>query len=338
MRRALAPIALLALLALETGCQAGAVTTGASPAPAPLPSGATATLGVGGCEATAALASGALVGRYRSATGACVAARQLSSLRCSPGTLPVMIRGTNGRISVFLGGTFAVPVAEVPATAALIGVSATDRVWWERGTLWVEPASGPPARWPAVPGQPRAIHRPLEVWMIGDSILDAAQLDVTELLPAWSVTVDAEVGRGAGGGVAAAAAAAAARPEAVVIELGTNDPSVSAFRSAADAILASLAAVSLVVWVVPRASTGGPGLVAEQLREAVAAWPNATTADWSAAAPPDAFASDGIHVLPERQRDVAAFLAGTPAAWLTAVRGHGPVACVPELLRAARAS
>jgi hypothetical protein len=271
---------------------------------------------------------------YRDPAAGCVPPRRLVAVRCSGLVDPVIVVGVRRRRpTVFLGGRFAVPTTAVPGEAAVLGVTATERVWWtpER-ELFVEGGGGT-GRWLRLPPTGELRAHP-SGWLIGDSILDGASDAVMEALPRWELSVDAEAGRTAAGGMAPAASAAASAPDVVVLELGTNDADPAAFRSAAGSMSEALADVPLVVWVVPRSPKVSTAAIGDALREVAAAHPNTTTADWAAEAPVDAFSADGVHLLPDRQDVFASFISGRLTAWARAVRGEGAAGCLGRLAEA----
>jgi hypothetical protein len=309
----------------------GVVLAGCTPAggpttsTAPQPSAAEVSSPTAGCPLLAM--DDALVGTYRSADGKCAPYRRIIAVRCTADGTPVVVQRLGHRRSVVhLGGPFAVPVRSLPPDAVEIGVSASERVHVADGQLFVE-ASGSITRWLALRRSRRILRAPPDAWMVGDSILDGARDALPAVLPRWRITVDAEIGRSSSGGLFPLAQAAIAEPEVVVVELGTNDEDPSVFRANADAMLADLASVPLVLWVVPHAPATQVPAVSQELREAVSLHPNAAVADWDAFVPEEML-SDGVHLLPDQQAVFAEFLAPYLSQWLSAVRGHGPIGCL----------
>jgi hypothetical protein len=233
--------------------------------------------------------------------------------------------------AVFLGGRYAVPIHAVPDDAELLGVSATQRVWRTAADDVLVEGEGV-HRWLRLPG-PEALGGRPDAAMIGDSILDGAHEAVVAALPRWTLTIDAIAGRTATGGMAPAAAVGA-DAEVVVIELGTNDADPVAYRAAVDTMSQALDDVALVLWVVPRSPKVSVDAIARTLREVVAAYPNAATADWAAAAPEDAFSEDGVHLLPDRQDAFVDFLVPRLTGWSRAVRGLGATSCLAGIAQA----
>jgi lysophospholipase L1-like esterase len=131
--------------------------------------------------------------------------------------------------------------------------------------------------------------------------------------------------------MAPVASAAAAAPDVVVLELGTNDADPASFRAAADSMSAALADVLLVLWVVPRSPKVSAAAIAVAIRDVASTHAHATTADWSAEAPADAFSEDGVHLLPDRQDVFASFVAERLSAWARATRGQGAASCVASV-------
>jgi hypothetical protein len=231
------------------------------------------------------------------------------------------------RPSVFLGGRFAVPVTSLPPDALPLAISATERIFVLDRQLYVE-AGGVVTRWLALPERAHVVVRGPNAAMIGDSILDGALPNLPAALPAWELTVDAESGRTSSGGRPLVPAAVAARPEVAVLELGTNVEDPTVFRANADAMLSELVRIPLVVWVVPHTPSDLGPAMGREIREAVAAHPNATTADWDSFVPDGALMPDGVHLLADRQALFAEFLGSFLNGWLAVVRGRGAVSCL----------
>ena len=226
---------------------------------------------------------------------------------------------------VFLGGRFALTVPR-SATAAYVGAVDGLAVYREAGVdgrLFVDDGARA-ARWLALPDAPEV---EANAFVLGDSIALGAADRLTASLPSWTTTIDAEIGRTAEEGVPVVAALDPASAGAIVVELGTNDVDASSFASGARAILRAVATEPLVVWVAPHA----PAEVTEEVRRVihrlVARTPNGVVADWSAAVPPDALATDGVHLLPDRVDEFASFVAGYLRSWRMAVEGRGATSC-----------
>jgi hypothetical protein len=156
------------------------------------------------------------------------------------------------------------------------------------------------------------------VVVIGDSIAAGADPWLKASLPGWIVTVDAEIGRASASGVAIAGAVAEASPapNVVVVELGTNDADPAAFRTNADAILASLEDVGLVIWQTTHGPMAHVPAVNAQIRRVVRRYPNTTLADWNAFVPVEDLSSDGVHPLGDHEDDMAKLVAPLLQTWV----------------------
>lgn len=320
----------VALVAVIAACLISCEATGA-PTPTPAASTGVATVPEG-CSLPAV--GGVLLGGYRTVE-ACVPHGRVLAIRCDAEATPLVVRGLSRRRSlVYLGGRFAVSVQRLPEGAVLLGVSASERIYGLDGQLYVE-ASGTVSRWLSLePPEPASTRTP-DASMIGDSILDGARFLLPDFLPRWTIALDAEIGRDSADGYPLVVSAIASAPEVVVIELGTNDEVPSQFTSNAETMLSALADVPLVLWVIPHGPASQVQAVGRAVREAVAAHPNAATADWDSFVPEDALA-DGVHLLPERQDVFPEFLAPFLGEWLAAVRGRGPLSCLDAVRTATR--
>jgi hypothetical protein len=328
---------LLAVLVL-TGCEAGTEAPGGSPAPPP-PLTPAPTGGSSACAPPALSDRSIVVGLFRDASGGCLPATSVVAIRCGPDRDPVIALGlATGRASLFLGGRFAVPTDAPPADPTPVGMDATQRVLVAGDLLFVDDGVGI-ARWLRLPRSSRGSPTtPLSAAMVGDSILDGASTVLPDALPEWELAIDGVVGRGSGTGVAVVLSAVSSAPDVLVVELGTNDEDPSVFRANADSILDSAADVSLVVWVVPRTPQTITLAIARELRRAAATRPNVVLAGWDVAAPEEALASDGVHLLPGQESVFADFLAPWLRDWVDAALGRGDTACVRDVRAAVRAA
>jgi hypothetical protein len=268
--------------------------------------------------------------------GDCVPANRLIEVQCGGRLDPLIAVGSGRAAHVFLGGRFAVRVDTAPADAMVVGVSRDMRVYRRPGDprwLYVE-TGGVVARWLALPPASR-VSTPPTTFMIGDSILDGAEPYLGPTLRGWTVGFDAQIGRPSLMGVPIAAAHAPVPPDASVVELGTNDADPAAFRIHADAILSSLSASPLVLWVNVHSPAASAPSIDREIRLATAAHPNAAVADWRASAPKDELSSDGIHLAPGHEAAFATFLAPLLRTWHQAVDGEGPARCLATVAAAA---
>lgn len=283
-----------------------------------------------GCGTPDGLPRTVTVEALRRIDGSCVGGADAVVFRCDPALDPVAVLGAGGsEPAAFVGGSFAVPVEEIPARAAAIGFGATGRYYRHQddpALLYVQ-AGGVTERWLALP-RPGAVAAPPAAMLVGDSILDGSAAALATPLEGWDLTVDAEIGRTSIGGVAVVESAAAS-PDVAVIELGTNDQSASTFRANADRILAAPAVLEadLVVWVTARTPEGLSAAVNREIVSAVSSLPHATVADWDAEARVEDLADDGVHLLPSNEDVFAAFLAGVLEDWRAAVHARGPARC-----------
>jgi hypothetical protein len=167
------------------------------------------------------------------------------------------------------------------------------------------------------------------VLVIGDSIARGADPWLRASLQGWIVTVDAEIGRASGSGVAIAAAISGTTPapDVVVVELGTNDADPVAFRANAEAILASLQDVGLVIWQTAHGPMAHVPAVNAQIRRVVRRYPNTAIADWDAFVPDEDLTSDGVHPLGDHEDDMAKLVAPMLQTWVASASHPTPAAC-----------
>lgn len=248
-------------------------------------------------------------------------------VRCAPRLDPVLTLGASPRRD-FLGGRFAVAVRAVPDGVPLLGDASGGQIYLEpgdHGRLFVV-QDGETKRWLELPAHGPAA--PSQAFVLGDSIALGSAEDITTSLPAWSTTIDAVVGRPTTAGVPIASSIDLRSSSAVVVELGTNDHDASAFARSAREILGSLDHEALVVWVAPHAPSETTDEVRREIGRLVGRTANAVVADWSAAVPPGALSSDGVHLLPERTDLFADFLAPYLRDWRLAAEGMGATGCI----------
>ena len=250
-------------------------------------------------------------------------------VRCAPRLDPVVsLAGSPSR--EFLGGRFAVAARRLPTTAVLLGATAGGEVYLETGLngRLFDVRDGVTSRWLELPERDPAA--PNEAFVLGDSIALGSARDITASLPAWSTTIDAVVGRPTTAGVPIASTIDMP-PGAVVVELGTNDGDAAAFAQSAREILRTLEGEQLIVWVAPHAPSEVTAVVRREIGRLVGQTTNAVVADWSAAVPPDALSSDGVHLLPENTSLFADFLTPYLRDWRMAVDGRGATSCLASL-------
>jgi hypothetical protein len=302
---------------------------------------------------------GAAVVRFES-DGSCLPGDVMVLFRCSPGAVPVLRISSVAGPALFLGGSFAVPVKTLPAHVRFAGRG--------RGTeiliadpLPPDPSSGAsPSASPSADGIPSPDAEPLVyvrhdgvterwlrlegrrtrndppiLWLIGDSILDGGR-DVLEYrLADWNLTLDAEVGRSSSSGVELAQETADQGADAVVVELGTNDSSATAFRGYLIDTLNLLAGVPLVIWQTakgPEESTNIPAVDAA-IREVAPSYPNVAIADWETFVPPDALQEDGIHPAEGFEHLESDLLVPMLSEWRAILSAEGSTSCGRKVVR-----
>jgi hypothetical protein len=254
--------------------------------------------------------------------GHCLPRERIAEYRC-PGAAPEIVVGAGHRDERrFLGGAFAAHVPRLPPGAQVLGVGEgtqaievpglPDRLYTVHGTevqrwLWLPPAST------VTPGGPDA-------FMIGDSLLYGGQYAIADALPEWQLGVDAENGRSSSSGVAVAQAQSGLDHDVVVLELGTNDQSPTAFRANATEILGALKRVPLVLWQTVK---GPPEVVHadeinQVIRELLAERGNTAIVDWAGGVKEEELGYDGVHPTAEHEDAMAALVAPMLRQWWSA--------------------
>ncbi len=299
------------------------------------------------------------------ASGICLPSRALSLYRCSSDVAPVLVRfggGANERR--YLGGAYAVPVERIPADAREIGRSPDGgRIYGRTGApewVWVQGASGI-SRWLQIPRRPTwtalgaaptspspagsssatvvtsgvaatvaPVSDPPSAFFIGDSITDGASTFIPAALPGWTTGFDAVVGRGSASGVSPAQIQAATDPppDAIVLELGTNDQDVEAFRANARAMLESVRGIPLILWQTVHGDVATRPAVNAAIRELVADHPNAALSDWASFVTKDEMSSDGVHPAADHEDLMALLVGPLLQGWREAVEGVGATECL----------
>jgi hypothetical protein len=345
----LAPLT-LCLLLLAAACDGTS-----SPAP-PLDPPSVDTSPSGGCSE---IEVGGSVAKRFEVNGSCLAGDVMVLYRCSPTAVPVLRISSVDGPALFLGGPFAVPVSTLPAQVRFAGharggtdvliadpippspapsLSVSESPSAEGGGVPApqpepEPLvfvreGGVTERWLRLRGR-RALQEPPILWIIGDSILDGGRDDVEAAFTDWSLTLDAEVGRSSSTGVALAQAAAEQDADAVVIELGTNDPSADEFRSHLVETLDLLKGVPFVIWQTARGPDDDSSIpeVNEAIRDVVPTYPNVAIADWASFVPDEAVQTDGIHPDEGFQQLEAELLTPMLTEWRDALSREGATSC-----------
>ena len=334
---ALACVLLLGACDAYTASGEPGSTDAVTPALTPAPSEVGVGVATSPCDAVGDAGAAVAIEALRRIDRSCVEPRDAVVVRCDPSLDPLAIldAGTDDERR-FLGGAFAVPVDAVPQRAAAIGFGPTGRYYLDQDDdrlLYLE-SGGHAERWLAL-ARPRDVKDPATALMVGDSILDGSSDAITAGLAGWTLAIDAVVGRSASGGIAPVEGALAT-PDAVVIELGTNDHDAVVFRANVDRILAApaVAGADVIVWVTARNPEPVTASVNREIRGALAMLPHGTVADWDRAVPPDALNGDGVHLAPGNEGLFADFLAPFLEAWRAAVHGRGPARCASAAIGA----
>jgi lysophospholipase L1-like esterase len=254
--------------------------------------------------------------------GHCLPRDRIAGYRCR-GVAPEIVIGTGRRDERrFLGGAFAARVPKLPENARVVGVGdgaqvievpdLPDRLYTVRGTevqrwLWVPPAAT------VTPGGPDA-------FMIGDSLLYGGQYAIADALPGWQLGFDAENGRSSSSGVTIAQAQSVLDHDVVLVELGTNDQSATAFRANATEILAALKRVPLVLWQTVK---GPPDVVDadeinQVIRELTGERGNTAIADWAGGVKEEELGEDGVHPTSDHEDAMARLVSPMLRQWWSA--------------------
>jgi lysophospholipase L1-like esterase len=311
----------------------GAVTPQLTPAP----SGTGDAIAASPCDGVGEAGAVATIETLRRIDRSCVDPSTAVVVRCDPALDPIAILGAGSDEElVFLGGSFAVPVSEVPQRAAAIGFGATGRYYLSQADdrlLYLEAGDGA-ERWLAL-ARPRQVEEPPTSLMVGDSILDGSSTQLTDALPGWSLSIDAAVGRSSSGGIPIVESALST-PDVALLELGTNDHDPAVFRANADRILAApaVAEADLIVWVTAHNPEPATPAVNREIVSAISLLPNASVADWDRAVPPEALNGDGVHLAAGNEGVFAEFLAPLLETWRAAVHHRGPARCAEAAVAA----
>lgn len=311
---------------------------------------------VGACEEPEVDAS---IVRFRH-DGACLDGSTMILYRCPAQEVPVLRVASKHGAESFLGGPFAVPVTSLPANVRFVGNGKGTEVMVS-DPLPGPPASPSPSASPSAPTpspteleplvyvrqdgrterwlrleRSRRVDDPPSVWLIGDSILDGGRDAVAASLADWTLTIDAVVGRPSAQGVPLAADAVEQGADVVLVELGTNDSTASAFRDHLVETLELLRGVPLVLWQTARAPEELTTIaqVNEAIREVVPRYPNAALVDWEAFAPVEELMEDGIHPRDGSEGLESELLTPILESWRGAISGDGATSCARRVIRA----
>ena len=235
---------------------------------------------------------------FQGPSGNCIPRARIVGYRC-PGAAPEIVTDPgSARERRYLGGQFATDVPRLPDGAQSLGVGDGSQIVTipDHDVLYTVRGTGS-QKWLTLPPATRLNQGRPQATMIGDSILYAGQSAISTALPEWDVAFDAVNGRSSLSGIAIADASVRDSDDVVVVELGTNDASVTAFRDHARQILASLDRVPLVLWQTVKA----PPEVAPMdeintvLRQLVASRSNLALADWADLVKEEDLSYDGVH-------------------------------------------
>jgi lysophospholipase L1-like esterase len=313
---------LLAIAVVAASCSKADAGAPSNPPPQSPPALATA-----GCPVRGTLEPPRALLLFRE--NGCVPPGRLMGFRCAPEEPIVLEVGAGTKdVERFVGDRWATPVDTLPPDAVPIG---------EGGDMQVYAVPGDPrmlyvgqgetvTRWLRLPR--RAVHEPPTAFVIGDSIADGAAPSIVSALPGWTIGFDAVIGRGTNTALTTAAEQGVARPDVVVVELGTNDASPTAFTQNALQIMDALNGVPLVVWQTVHSPAEDVPLINETIRRVAAANPNTTIADWHSFVSDDMLVSDGVHPQSEHESAMADLVAPILKGWRDAVQGTGAAACL----------
>lgn len=136
------------------------------------------------------------------------------------------------------------------------------------------------------------------LFMVGDSVLEAAWPTAAALLPSWRVTADAEVGRRMTDGIGVVDHRRSDIGDVAVVVLGHNYTVGEGFEAQFERMMRSLSDLSRVVWVTPAEWSDGQAEVGSVIRMAPARFPNVVVADWAALSGenPGYLQGDGVHL------------------------------------------
>jgi hypothetical protein len=327
--------ALTAVVVGLSACDHYAAAQG-SPGPSltPAPSPRTATTR-DSCAPPAA-ASPAVAALVRRSDGSCAPFDQAFVYRCDPGVPAVAVIDAGAGVRRFLGGAYAVPVDSLPPAAFPMGVTQFGALYQDPSDpsfLWVQ-ADGATLRWLALPNRNK-VSDPATAQMIGDSILDGGQTDVVTEMHAWTVAMDAEVGRGSYGAASVTESMPDPAADAVVVEIGVNDHDAAVFESNLARVVAAQGDARVLVWVTAHGPETDVPAINHAIVAGMGAIANGTVLDWDRLVPLDALSSDGIHPDVGQQGVLASLLVPFMSGWLSAVRGEGASACESAIRDAA---
>jgi hypothetical protein len=316
---------------------APAATSGSATPPTPPLGTPTVTPAAMACAPVTIAEPLAVVERLRT-PGGCAAPERALAYRCDPGVDPVIALDPGGPATRYLGGRFAVRVPAVPDGAAEVGVTSAGRVWSLPGdpqpTVFVEGTTGA-ERWLPLPVR-GAVPAPPAATVIGDSLLDGAQEELVAALPAWVLSIDAEVGRSSFGAATIAEAWPDPAPPVVVVQIAVNDHDPAAMRANVARIAEASDHPQLLLWLTGHGPDEDTDDVNRAIEEAIGLVARGAILDWDRLVPEDALDPDGVHLLGDRQGELADVIARWLRAWHDAATGSGATGCEDAVRAAAR--
>ncbi|HKY17067.1 MAG TPA: hypothetical protein VJM33_19220 [Microthrixaceae bacterium] len=151
------------------------------------------------------------------------------------------------------------------------------------------------------------------IFVVGDSVVQAASQHLATELPDWSLIVDTQVGRFTGAGVEVATDYAADDDigDIAVVGLGNNYLGDEAeFAAQVEEMMTALAGVDHVLWLTVAEYEDDQHEVNEVLRAAQAHHPNLVLVDWNSwwDSEPDFTGADQLHLTPEGAEAMAALI------------------------------
>jgi hypothetical protein len=349
MRRSLRPPALAALAAVLIAACSHYTAGDPVPQLAPTPGGGSPEPAVHTSPRPEPGAAGAVcappivadplvvVERLRGAA-ACLSAARALTYRCAPEFDPVITLGTDRAPDRYLGGRFALPLAALPEEATAIGVASIGRIWLvpgeDRPAVVVQHGDAV-ERWLPLPPKASADPVPTAA-VIGDSLMDGSREELAAALPDWDLAIDAEVGRSSSGAAAVAESWPEPVPPVVVVEIAVNDHDPLAVASNLQRVVAAVGDPLLLLWLTGHGPDPDTDRVNQAIVDGLAGVDYGTVADWDALAPADALDSGGVHLLPDRQGELADVVAERLAAWRAAITGVGATGCAGAVRSAVR--
>lgn len=165
------------------------------------------------------------------------------------------------------------------------------------------------------------------LFMVGDSVMLASGSTVEEMLPSWSTTVDAEVGRGVPTGRSIIASRLPEIGEVAVVVLGHNYSGGGGFEEELERIMLHLDDLERVVWVTVAEWSPDQVEVNEAIRSAHRRHDNVVVADWEALTVenPGYLQADDVHTSSDGTLALADLIARAV--------GPGPLDVDPKMVR-----